>query len=146
MRLADEHDLEAITALQHAAYAANRDVLGLEPLPLLADYDEIMETHEVWLIEHEAAVIGVLILEPRAQDMLIWSIATAPDAQRRGIGKLMLDAAEMRAQQFGLRTMRLYTGAPLKQQIAWYEANGYQFEREEALTDRTLVHFVKPLG
>jgi hypothetical protein len=35
-------DFDAIVTLQRAAYARNRDLLGVEPLPLLADYQAIL--------------------------------------------------------------------------------------------------------
>ena len=42
LRRAGPGDLAVVTALQRAAYAKNRPLLGVEPLPLLADYDEIL--------------------------------------------------------------------------------------------------------
>jgi len=61
----------AVNALQHAAYARNRTVLGLEPLPLTVDYATIVADYEVWLWEEDGALEGVLILEMRADDLLI---------------------------------------------------------------------------
>ena len=37
-------DLTRVVALQRAAYARNRDLLGVEPLPLMADYAEIFHS------------------------------------------------------------------------------------------------------
>ena len=42
LRRATAADVDALTALQHAAYARNRDILGVEPLPLLADYADVV--------------------------------------------------------------------------------------------------------
>ena len=42
-------DLPAVIAFQRAAYACNRDALGTEPLPLLADYQAILRDMEIWL-------------------------------------------------------------------------------------------------
>ena len=47
LRRANAGDLPRIKALQRAAYAENRSILGVEPLPLLADYSEILSSHEV---------------------------------------------------------------------------------------------------
>jgi hypothetical protein len=41
LRRATVDDLAAVVALQHAAYAKNRAILGVEPVPLLADYGQI---------------------------------------------------------------------------------------------------------
>lgn len=136
-------DRPAVEALQAAAFARNRRLLGLEPLPLQADYGEIFAQMEVWLAEERGHLRGVLILEPRADDLLIWSVAAAPDAQGQGLGPVLLDAAEVRAQQLGLPMIRLYTSAPLEALINWYQRHGFVVERHEQLADRQLTHMMK---
>jgi GNAT superfamily N-acetyltransferase len=145
LRRATAADVTAVTALQRAAYAGNREVLGVEPLPLRADYEEIVARCEVWLAEGGQGLDGVLILEPRPDDLLIWSVATEPRAQGRGLGRRLLAAAEQRAAALGRRTMRLYTGEPLTGNIAWYGRHGYAIERVEQMPDRRAVHMVKQL-
>ena len=145
LRRAIRDDLPAVTALQRAAYAKNRDILGVEPLPLLADYQQVFSNYEVYLAEREGTLHGVLILEPRAHDVLIWSVATAPQAQGQGVGNQMLAFAESRARELGLTCMRLYTGEPLTLNIAWYTRHGYAYERTEDMGDRRAVHLVKQL-
>jgi GNAT superfamily N-acetyltransferase len=144
-RRATIEDLAAITALQQAAYEKNRAILGRVPLPLMADYAEVFAHYEIWLTESDGHLDGVLILEPRADDMLIWSVATAPAAQGRGTGNRMLAFAETHARALGLTCMRLYTGEPLTGNIAWYQRCGYVHECIEELPDRRLVHLVKYL-
>lgn len=144
MRRAGPGDLDPVTALQRAAYARNRALLGREPLPLLADYVQVFRDYEVWLAEADA-LTGVLILQPRADDLLIWSIATSPDRQATGLGKAMLAAAEVRARDLGLSVMRLYTGATLQHLIDWYGRHGYSVERIEQRSDRAITHMMKKL-
>jgi ribosomal protein S18 acetylase RimI-like enzyme len=144
-RRGTDADRAQVEALQHAAYARNRALLGVEPLPLKEDYAEIFRTHEVWLAEERGRLKGVLILEVRPNDLLIWSIAAAPEAQRQGLGQIMLDAAEVRARQLGRTVMRLYTGAVLEMLIRWYHRHGYEIEGNEDLADRRITHMVKHL-
>jgi GNAT superfamily N-acetyltransferase len=145
LRRATLADLAAVEALQQASYAKNRPLLGVEPLPLLADYREVFADYEVYLAERDGALDGVLILEPRAGDLLIWSIASAPHAQGRGTGNAMLAFADDRARALGVPCVRLYTGAPLASNIAWYGRHGYVHERTEDMGDRTIVHLIKQL-
>ena len=145
MRRATQDDLGAVVALQRAAYAKNRAILGVEPLPLLADYAEIFRHYEVWLAERGGALDGVLILEPRADDLLIWSIAVAPQAQGRSVGNMMLAFAETRARDLGRTSIRLYTGQPLTFNIAWYTRHGYAHESTEDMGDRVRVNLIKHL-
>jgi ribosomal protein S18 acetylase RimI-like enzyme len=146
LRRAASADVAAIVDLQRAAYARNRAPLGVEPLPLMADYADILASHEVWLADGSSGLEGVLILEPKPEHLLIWSIATAPTQQGRGLGNRLLAAAEARARELGLARLRLYTGEPLAGNIAWYERHGYARERTEQLDDRRIVHMVKSLG
>jgi ribosomal protein S18 acetylase RimI-like enzyme len=145
LRRAGAADIVAVNALQHAAYARNRTILGLEPLPLTVDYATIVADYEVWLLEHGDALEGVLILETRPDDLLIWSVAVAPEVQGRGIGSRLLDIAQARARELGRRKVRLYTGEKLAGNIAWYERHGFVRERTEDLGDRRLVHMMKPV-
>jgi len=145
LRRATRGDLSAVTALQRAAYAKNRAILGVEPLPLLADYRQILSDYEVYLAERDGALDGVLILEPRLDDLLIWSVATAPEAQGRGVGNQMLAFAESRARELGLPCVRLYTGQPLTFNIAWYTRHGYAHESTEDMGDRVRVNLIKQL-
>ncbi|MFV0296054.1 MAG: GNAT family N-acetyltransferase [Hyphomicrobiaceae bacterium] len=145
-RRAKGTDLEAIIALQRAAYAWNRERLGTEPLPLQADYAEILTAMEVWVCEDGAALAGVLILEPRPDDLLIWSVATLPDRQGAGLGRALLTFAEKRATAHGVATMRLYTGSKLVERVAWYTRHGYVTERLEEMPDRSITHMVKQLA
>lgn len=130
LRRAERADLDAVVAVQQAAYARNRALLGVEPLPLLSDYAEIFRDYEVWVTAN-GAITAVLILEPRPADLLIWSVAADPQAQQGGLGRAMLRAAEQRARELRLGTMRLYTGAPLRHLIDWYGRNGYAIEHNE---------------
>jgi ribosomal protein S18 acetylase RimI-like enzyme len=145
LRRATMADVTDVTDLQHAAYAGNRAILGVEPLPLIADYAEIIARDEVWLLEGEG-LEGVLVLTPRADDLLIWSVATAPGRRGGGVGNRLLAAAEARAAELSLGSLRLFTGEKLTANIAWYERHGFVRERIECRPDRRLVHMVKHLA
>jgi ribosomal protein S18 acetylase RimI-like enzyme len=144
-RRAGDEDRTAIEALQEAAYQRQR-VLGLEPPPVKADYGDIIVRMEVWLAEERDQLRGVLILDVRDGDLLIWSVAAAPDAQGQGLGQIMLDAAEVRAAQLGRRIIRLNTGAVQKNLINWYARHGYEVETIEIVDDRQLTHMIKRLN
>jgi len=145
LRRATDADLAAIVALQHAAYDGNRALLGVEPLPLTADYAQVFSAYEIWLAERAHGLDGVLILQARPDDLLIWSVATAPAAQGSGVGNHLLQFAESHARGLGLRCIRLYTGENLTGNIAWYRRHGYVHERTEQTHDRRIVHLIKNL-
>jgi RimJ/RimL family protein N-acetyltransferase/ribosomal protein S18 acetylase RimI-like enzyme len=145
LRRAARADAARLAAFQQAAYAPNRTILGVEPLPLTMVYGEVLDTYEAWLIEADE-VLGALILDPQPDHLLIWSVASAPVVQRRGIGKRLLAAAEARARALGVSTLRLYTGEKLTGNVRWYHRHGYVIERVEERPDRRIVHMVKVLS
>jgi GNAT superfamily N-acetyltransferase len=134
-----------LLALQRGAYARNRTLLGVEPIPLQADYAAIVRDMEVWLAEKDGRLAGALILEPRADDLLIWSIASDPTGQGGGLGRGLLSAAEARARELGRTVVRLYTGTPLVHLVAWYGRHGFAVESIEPLSDRSITHMIKHL-
>ncbi|MBB3772324.1 RimJ/RimL family protein N-acetyltransferase [Angulomicrobium tetraedrale] len=148
LRRASLADRAAVEAVQQGAYARNRLLLGVEPVPLLWDYARVFREREVWVLDSASGapgLDGVLILHNRADDLLTDSLAVAPQAQAGGVGNLLLAAGEARARALGRRMVRLYTGEPLSANIHWYRRKGYSIERVEQLPDRRLVHLAKAL-
>jgi RimJ/RimL family protein N-acetyltransferase/ribosomal protein S18 acetylase RimI-like enzyme len=145
LRRAGPDDVPAIEALQQAAYRPNAAILGVEPVPLRWDYAAIMQRCEVWLAEALGKPVGVLILEMRADHVMLESVATAPGTQGTGLGNMLLTAAEFRAADYGLKLIRLYTGEKLTRNVDWYRRRGYGIEHIETVDDRRLVHMIKRL-
>ncbi|MEH3146873.1 MAG: GNAT family N-acetyltransferase [Methylobacterium frigidaeris] len=145
LRRAGTADLAALARLQADAFAGNRALLGVEPLPLLTPAAAVLAASEVWLTEEESTA-GALVLDPEPDHLTIWSIAVDPARQGRGIGNRLLDAAERRAKDLDLATLRLYTGEPLVRNRDWYTRQGWSTERIEQHPDRRLVHMVKHIA
>ncbi|MGA0595556.1 GNAT family N-acetyltransferase [Enterovirga sp. CN4-39] len=146
LQRARPEDLEAFDAVHRAAFAWNRGMLGREPLPLLIPPDEVLSRYETWLLEDERGIAGTLALDPRADDLEVWSVSVEPSRQNLGIGRKLLSAAEARARELGLRALRLYTGSVLTKNVEWYRRRGYAIERTEELPDgRQIVHMIKHL-
>lgn len=146
LRRAGAGDHDGLVGVQRRAYARNRELLGLEPLPLLADYHAVLAEKEVWVLDGARGIEAALVLEPRPDDLLIESIATDPSCQGRGIGGALLSAAVERGRALGYKTIRLYTGSTLMHLIDWYGRHGFAVERTEALSDRSITHMVKTLA
>lgn len=146
LRRADASDHDSLVALQRRAYARNRQMLGVEPIPLRADYHVVLAEKEVWVADGSSGLAAALILELRPDDLLVESIATDPACQGRGHGRALLAAAVARGQALGYKTVRLYTGSPLTHLIGWYARHGFRIERTEALSDRSITHMVKHIS
>jgi ribosomal protein S18 acetylase RimI-like enzyme len=81
---------------------------------------------DLWLAEEEGAFLGVLVLVPQPDHLLLESVAVAPEAQGRGVGSALLAFAEDRAAALGLPEVRLYTHERMTENIARYERRGYR--------------------
>ena len=143
LRRATAADLPAIVALQQAAYAENRRLMGVEPMPLQVAYADILARMEGWVAGEALTPDGVLILDPRPDDLLVWSVATHPRARSCGLGNDLLAFAETRARDTARTVLRLYTHEKLTRNIAWYARHGYVVERIEQMHDRRAVHMKK---
>jgi ribosomal protein S18 acetylase RimI-like enzyme len=128
------------------AYALYVPRIGREPAPMTADYTALLEHAEVWVAEAgDGAVAGVLVLEPRAESLLLENVAVAPEAQGRGIGGALVAHAEQRARELGLPEVTLYTNVHMTENLGLYPALGYveTGRRREDGYDR--VYFRKSL-
>jgi ribosomal protein S18 acetylase RimI-like enzyme len=144
-RRATPADIPAIVALTEAAYLPNEAIIGVPSLPRIADYNEVLAEHEVWLVDGQAGLAAALVLEIEPDDFTIWSIAVAPEAAGRKLGAALMTFAESQARSLGRASVHLYTHAKLKPRIAWYERLGYAITHHEDLPDRRLVHMRKTL-
>ncbi|MDB5360933.1 MAG: family N-acetyltransferase [Rhodospirillales bacterium] len=138
-------EVAQLTRLQRAAYAPWLPILGLEPLPYRADYSALLADHDAWFARGaDGAEIGALILASHADHLLIWSVAVASDAARRGVGRALIAFAEAEAVRRNLAEVRLYTNALMARNIALYRRLGYRETHRETTPDgRNIVHMAK---
>ena len=146
LRRAVAADQGALVAMQMAAYEPNRAIIGGTPTPLTWDYGAILAAREVWLAEDGEGIAGALILEPRAADLYIESIAVAPRAKRGGIGNMLLAHAEARAEAGGYGVLRLVANARMVVNVDWYARKGFAIETIEDDGGRRRVFMAKMLA
>lgn len=133
LRPAGVYDAEVIAGCVRRAYAKYEGRLPYPPRPVLADYATVVRTSPTWILEENGQCVGVLVLVPESDQLLLENVAVEPSQQGRGFGRLLLDFAEAEAQRLGLAAVRLYTNALMTENIAIYTARGYvQTERREA--------------
>lgn len=134
IRPAEPADLAAIERIVHDAYAGYLPRMGTKPGPMLADYAAVLATRRVDVVEADGEVLGLVVLHPERDGMLLENVAVAPDAQGRGLGGLLLAHAEQVARAGGCATIRLYTHVTMVENVARYRRAGY-VETGRAETD-----------
>ncbi len=145
LRRAAMADLDVLHALQQAAYARNREILGVEPIPLQWDYRDVLNDRDVWLLEEGETLVGALVATPMDGHLYIDSISVEPSATNRGLGNALLAAAETRARALCLGELRLITGELLASNVAWYQRKGFEIVEIEETPDRRIVHMRRVL-
>jgi ribosomal protein S18 acetylase RimI-like enzyme len=145
LRRATADDVPAITALVTAAYSVYVPRMGRRPMPMLADYGAVVADQETWVAVEDGAVVGVLVLEPEPDSLLVENVAVAPHAQGRGVGRLLLDHAEDRAREHGAGDIRLYTHQTMTENVALYRARGFVDDQRRPDDGTARVFLRKPV-
>ena len=86
IRLASNDDVSALRELARAAYQQYAAAEGSEPEPMKADYSTLVSLRNTWLVEHRDVIIGLLVLEPHTDYLLLDNIAVA-ESVRGKIGR-----------------------------------------------------------
>lgn len=126
LRRATPDDVPAVAALVHAAYAHYVPRIGREPGPMTMDYAQVVATRQVWLATAGGTAVGLLVLDPAPDHLLLENIAVAPQAQRAGLGDRLMRFAEEQARVVGVSEIRLYTNAAMVENLAYYDRRGFR--------------------
>ena len=82
-RLANRDDLHAVEEIVQTAYTKYVSRIGREPAPMLDNYGALIEEGRVYVVEHDGAVKGILVVLPEEDAILLDNVAVAPGAQGR---------------------------------------------------------------
>jgi GNAT superfamily N-acetyltransferase len=78
-----------------AAYEPWIPVIGMRPMPLEADYDQLIAAGQVTVLEPPGGgMAGLIVLVPEPEVLLIENVAVDPAFQGRGFGHVLLAHAE----------------------------------------------------
>ena len=116
-------DLPVIQRIAHDAFAPYVPVIGKPPAPMMQDYAPFVAAGQV---TRTRAKDGFVVLVPRDDHLYLDTIAVAPAAQGRGIGRQLLTHAIDYARVLGLPRVHLCTNAKMTGNIALYQRFGFQ--------------------
>lgn len=82
-------------------------------------------------------IIGVIILSPNGHgDTVIEALCVAPEHQGQGIGELLMETAERRAGELGIKRLGV---AELLRDNGYLQKRGYQVASQELLLEKALA-------
>ncbi|MGC2122894.1 MAG: GNAT family N-acetyltransferase [Xanthobacteraceae bacterium] len=115
-------DLDALVAIEQAVFTT--DILSRRSFRrFLAAPGAALLIAEA---DRKLAGYALVLYPPRSKLARLYSIAVAPHSGRRGVGPLLLTAAEAAARRHGRQTMRLEVHEHNGRAIARYEKSGYR--------------------
>lgn len=136
-------DASAIRDLTRAAYAKWVPLIGREPKPMTADYEEAVRKHRfdlLYVVDELAALIETI---HETDHLLIENVAVSPAFQGRGLGRQLMAHVEQVAAAAGVHEIRLYTNKLFDENVRLYRRLGYRIDREEDVGVGTAVHMSK---
>lgn len=147
-RQAAPKDADAARALTRSAYGRWVPVIGREPLPMTADYEQAMIDHRFDLWHHRDTLVGLIETEAHEDHLYIVNIAVTPELQGRGLGlgERMITHAEDLAREAGFGVVRLRTNQKMDANIRLYRRLGFVVESIEPINDGFAVYMAKTLA
>lgn len=125
IRLATPEDRADVEEIVQAAYARYIPLIGQKPGPMRDDYSALIEMRSVYVLVSQSKILGVLVLLPEEESMLLDNVAVSPDMQGCGYGRLLIAFAERLSIDRGFRAIRLYTNEAMSENIRLYERLGF---------------------
>ncbi|MBZ9844541.1 GNAT family N-acetyltransferase [Mesorhizobium sp. CA5] len=145
-RPAERADSATIRDIVRAAYSRWVPLIGREPMPMRADYDRAVAEHPFELAVEGDRIVGMIETMLEEDHLWIENVCVAPDAQGRGIGRLLLERAEHKARAASRFELRLLTNGAFAANVSLYKKHGYTIDREEPFMNGTTVYMSKKLA
>lgn len=125
VRRASSADVPAITACVCEAYAPYIERIGKRPAPMLEDFGETVRASQVHVALDGDALVGVIVLQETPEGFYIDDVAVRPSHQGTGVGRRLLELAEVEAIRQGHASAYLATHELMTENQALYRRIGY---------------------
>lgn len=125
IRRATATDADAIERIVADAYRPLAERMDKPPMPMLEDYPARIGEGVVDVIEDQGVVLGMIILVDQPDALMLENVAVAAEAQSRGVGRRLIDHAEVEARRRGQDRIRLYTHVTMVENQRMYAHLGY---------------------
>jgi ribosomal protein S18 acetylase RimI-like enzyme len=132
---ATEADAEALSELINSAYRGDSSRVGWTTEADLLDGSrtdpelvrDVINSRDTTLLklEENNTIQACVELRGEGDRMYLGMLTVRPSLQGRGIGKMLMQAAEEHARQSGCKMMYMTVLVPRTELIAWYVRQGY---------------------
>ena len=125
IRPAHPGDAEILRTLVHDAYEPWVPRLGRLAGPMKDDYARRIAANQVWVLEQDGEIVGLVVLEEQPGHLLLENVAVVPMEQGKGYGRMLIAFAEQEAARRGLPELQLCTNVRMVENIALYAHLGF---------------------
>jgi ribosomal protein S18 acetylase RimI-like enzyme len=146
LRSATAADVPRLAELAEAAYGHYVERLDGPPRPLVDDYAEVVRDWRVTVAERRGEVVGMIVHGESDEGFVVDNVAVDPAHQGRGVGRELLEHAEVAARAAGFDSIYLYTHERMSENLALYSRIGYVEYDRRLHGDARLVYMRKKLG
>lgn len=98
--------------------------------PMLIDYLNNDAITLLKYVNEDGIIIGSVYLEVKIDKLYLGMFSVSPTLQNGGVGRALIEEAEVIAKQLGLHTISMTVIRSRKELISWYERRGYTFTGE----------------
>jgi ribosomal protein S18 acetylase RimI-like enzyme len=143
LRPATAADVPRLTELVQAAYGHYVERLGGPPRPLIDDYANVVRDHQVTVAESAGEILGLVVLGVDDEGFFVDNVAVDPSHQGSGVGRALLEHAELAARDAGFDSIYLFTHERMVENLALYSRIGYVEYDRRLHGDACLVYLRK---
>jgi ribosomal protein S18 acetylase RimI-like enzyme len=111
-----------------------------------ADLAPAIADGRVEVAEGDGVVVGLMVLQPHRDHVLVENLAVDPSSQGRGVGRALLRHAEDRAIRLGVHELRLFTHVAMTENRAFYARRGFRETDRRIDSGIERVFFAKRLA
>ena len=125
LRPARAEDALSVAACVDVAYQHYVARIGTLPGPMTEDYEKVVRDFQVTVVESDGRIVAVLVLAHADEGFLLENVAVVPEHRGRGLGKRLMELAELEARRQGFDSIYLYTHERMTENQEIYRHLGY---------------------
>ena len=125
MRIAEAGDVDAITCVINCAFRSVEHFFIDEDRIDVQTVINCLGAGSFLVAEGEGVVVGCVYVEPRGARAYLGLLAVDPASQRRGLGSILMNAAEDHCRKFGCRFMDIRIVNLREELPLFYGRRGY---------------------
>jgi ribosomal protein S18 acetylase RimI-like enzyme len=145
VRPATPADVPRLTEVVRAAYGHYVERLGRPPRPMTDDYANVVRDDSVAVATRDGEIVGLIVLRVTGEGFLVDNVAVDPSHQGGGVGRALLEHAEVAARRAGFDSIYLFTHERMTENLALYARIGYVEYDRRLHGDARLVYLRKQL-